>query len=152
MAAWISFKLCWSTQIFNSGFMPPVARVTASIISVVSGLTIGTASTISVFSELAIGTASTISVASGLAIGTASTISVLSGLGKPAALTISGIWGITGEDISGLNSKALLVGIVDLAAEIVGLLRLLSSVSSFCGGLEVKPVCSRVQRIATSTT
>ena len=75
MAAWISFKLCWSTQIFNSGFMPPVARVTASIISVASGLAIATASTISVVSELAIGTALTISFASGLAITTASIIS-----------------------------------------------------------------------------
>jgi hypothetical protein len=29
--------------------------------------------------------------------------------------------------------------------------RLSSSVSSFCGGLEVKPICSEVQGIATST-
>ena len=120
MAAWISFKLCWSTQIFNSEFMPPVARVTASTISVASGL--------------AAATASIISVASGLVIGTALTISVVSGLVIATASTISGSWGVTGEDISGLNGTALLVGIGDLAAEIVGLSRLLSSVSSFCGG------------------
>jgi hypothetical protein len=44
-----------------------------------------------------------------------------------------------------------LVGIVNSAVEIVGLSRLLSSVSSFCGGLEVKPICSEVQGIATLT-
>jgi hypothetical protein len=43
-----------------------------------------------------------------------STVSVASGLAIATASTISGTWGVTGEDISGLNGTALLVGIGDL--------------------------------------